>query len=59
MSLRASLSFKRPQSFPVSSLCIVLVFQDVGSQLRLQRHAYLPVATLPAIVVMDSNSLNL
>lgn len=38
------------------SLGLVLVDLDIGSQLLLQRHAYLPAAMAPTTVVMDSAS---
>ncbi|KRX33252.1 hypothetical protein T09_4325 [Trichinella sp. T9] len=43
--------------FPVSSLCLLLVDQDVSSQLLLQCHACLPACLpatmLPAMMIMD------
>ena len=45
-----ALRFKKPRPFPVScSLCLLLMCQDVSSQLLLQHHACL----LPAVMIMN------
>lgn len=41
------------------SLCLVPVDQNVSSQLVLQCHACLSTTILPAMMIMDSNPLNL
>lgn len=52
----------RPQkstSFPVSLYCLMLVEHEVNSLLLYERHACLPNAMLPPMLVMDSNPLEL
>jgi hypothetical protein len=54
-----ALRFQKPVVFPVSSLYLTLVDQDVSSQLLLQNHACLPAGMLSTIMVTDSSPLEL
>lgn len=51
-------SSKKSTLFPVSTLYRVFLDSDVSSQLVLQHYIYLPDAMLPAIVAMDSETVN-
>lgn len=49
----------KPTPFLVSSLCLMLVSQDVRCHLLLQHRASLPAAMLSATIIIDANPLKL
>lgn len=40
--------------FPVSYLCLMVMYQDVSCKLLLQSHGHLPVDMFPPVMIMDS-----
>lgn len=50
---------QKPLPFPVSSLCLMIVSQDVSSRVLMQSLVCLPAAILLAVMVTDSNPLEL
>lgn len=59
MSLRVGFKVLKAYARPINPLCILLVDQDASSQLLAQRHACLPAAMIPTMMVTDSNPLEL
>lgn len=42
---------------PISSFCLVLVYQDISFQILLQGHGCMSASMLPAMIIMDSGPL--
>lgn len=57
VSLEASVEFQKTHAIPRVPLCLVVGSQVVSSLLLLQHHTCLPVAMLPAMIVMGCNLL--
>ena len=53
------LRFSKMTPFPLIPPCLLLLDQDISSQLLIQHHACLPAAMLPAVMIMNLNPLNL
>jgi hypothetical protein len=57
MSLGMGFEVSILMPFSVSFLYLMVVSQDINSQLLLQHHAHLHAAVLPTMMIMDSTAL--